>query len=67
MAQNQLIAAAQAKLDDARRQVRSAVVDFSVADEAVLELRSAVRRAYDELQLIEQKAARKGVLGFFGL
>jgi len=67
MAKNFLIASAQTRLDDARRKAREAIIDFSVADETVLELRNQARRAYDELRYAEQKAAKKGVLGFLGL
>jgi hypothetical protein len=67
MAGNQLIAAAQAKLDECRRQLRVAASDFSIADETVLELRNAARRAYDELKFVEEKSQRKGILSFLGL
>ena len=67
MARNSLIAFAQAKLDETRRKARDAVVDFSVPDETVLELRKEARRAYDELKEFDRRAMKKGFFSFLGL
>jgi len=67
MARNSLIAFAQTKLDEARRNVREAVLDFNVPDETVLELRREARRAYEELRSFDRAAARKGFFAFLGL
>jgi hypothetical protein len=67
MARNSLIAFAQAKLDETRRQARDAVVDFSIPDETVLELRKEARRAYEELKEFDRRVAKKGLFSFLGL
>ena len=67
MSGRSLISFAQAQLDEARRALKDAAVDFSVSDEQVLELRAAARRAYEELTALDRKAAKKGLLGFLGL
>ena len=60
-----LIAEAQKKLDDARRELKNSAINFDVSDEDFLELRAHARRIYDELKgLDEQKLKRKGLFGF---
>jgi hypothetical protein len=66
MAKNMLIASAQTRLDDARRKVKQAVIDFSIADEDILEMRNEARRAYDDLRTVELRA-KKGFFSFLGL
>jgi hypothetical protein len=64
MARNSFVAFAQSKLDETRREVKNAVVDFDIPDEKILELRKSARRAFDELKELDQQAARKGLFGF---
>lgn len=61
---NGLIADAQARLDQARRELKSAVLDFDVPDEELLEIRAAARRVYDELSELDRKKLKKGLFGF---
>jgi hypothetical protein len=61
---NALIADAQARLDQARRELKSAVLDFEVPDDKLLELRAATRQVYDELSALDRKKLRRGLLGF---
>ena len=67
MGNRSLIAFAQAQLDDTRRALRDAAVDFAVSDEKVLELRAAARRAYEELAALDRRAAKKGLFSLLGL
>lgn len=60
-----LVAAAQAKLDEARRALRLAANDFNVTDETVLELRAAARHAYTELKELDRNASKPGILSLF--
>ncbi len=57
------IAFAQNRLDEARKEIRAAVVDFSVTDEKLLELRANARHAYEELRELDRRASRR-LLGF---
>ena len=66
MARNSLVAFAQTSFDEARRKAQEALVDFSVADETVLELRVAAKRAYEELKEFDRQAAKKGLLSLLG-
>jgi hypothetical protein len=60
-----LIAEAQRKLDAARRELKSAAINFDVPDEALLELRAEARKVFEELSALDQKMIRKqGFLGF---
>lgn len=59
-----LIADAQARLDQARRELKSAVLDFDVADDKLLEMRAAARRVYDELSALDRKKLKRGLFGF---
>jgi hypothetical protein len=61
---NALIADAQARLDQARRELKSAVLDFEVPDDKLLELRAAARQVYDELGALDRKKLRRGLFGF---
>ena len=67
MARNSLVAFAQTKFDQARRKAQEALVDFSVADETVLELRVEAKRAYEELKEFDRQAAKSGFFSFLGL
>jgi hypothetical protein len=64
MANRNLTSYAQQKLEEAKRNLRGAVNDFSISDEQIIELRQSVR-------LLAQEAARmkkkKGFFGFLGL
>ena len=66
MARNSLVAFAQTRFNDVRRKAQEALVDFSVADETVLELRVAAKRAYEELKEFDRQAAKKGLLSLLG-
>lgn len=59
-----LIADAQARLDEARRQLRLAAINFDVSDEELLELRANARKVYEELAALDRKFLRKGLFGF---
>ncbi|MFO1126135.1 MAG: hypothetical protein U1E25_13320 [Methylocystis sp.] len=61
---NGLIADAQARLDQARRELKSAVLDFDVPDEKLLEIRAAARRVYHELRELDRKKLKKGLFRF---
>lgn len=61
-----LIAEAQRKLDVARRELRSAVMDFDVSDEQILEMRANARRVYDELAELDRKKLKRGLFAFLG-
>jgi hypothetical protein len=60
---NSLIADAQARLDRSRRELKSAVLDFDVSDENLLEMRGAARRVYDELSALDRRKLRRGLFG----
>ena len=53
---------AQNRLDAARREIRDAAIDFEIPDEKLLALRANAREAYQELQELDRKAAKKGLL-----
>lgn len=59
-----LIADAQARLNEARRQLRLAAINFDVPDDELLELRAKARKVYDELAVLDRKKLKKGLLGF---
>jgi hypothetical protein len=61
---NALIADAQARLDQARRELKSAVLDFEVADDSLMEMRAAARRVYDELKALDRRKLKGGLFGF---
>ncbi len=61
---NLLIADAQVRLDQARRELKSAVLDFDVSDETLLDMRAAARRVQDELSALDRKKLRGGLFGF---
>ncbi len=60
-----LIADAQTRLDEARRQLRLAAINFDVPDDELLALRSDARKIYDELAALDRKKLKKGLLGLF--
>jgi hypothetical protein len=60
MAKEPLIAFLQSKLDDARKELRAAAVNFDIPDDRLLELREIARHAYLELKEQDRFAARKG-------
>lgn len=62
MAKDSLIAFLQTKLDDARRELKAAAIDFEVSDQTLLELRENARRVFLELREQDQLAAKKGLL-----
>lgn len=62
MAKDSLIAFLQKKLDDARRELKVAAIDFDVSDQTLLELRENARRVFLELKEQDQQAAKKGLL-----
>jgi len=62
MAKNSLIAFLQEKLDAARRELRSAAVDFEISDEQLLALRASARQIFEELKEQDRQAAQKGLL-----
>lgn len=59
-----LIADAQARLDEARRQLRLAAINFDVPDEELLELRAKARNVYNELAALDRKKLKKGLFSF---
>ena len=60
-----LIAEAQKKLDDARRELKNSAINFDVSDEDLLEVRAHARRIYDELKALDEKKLKsKGLFGF---
>jgi hypothetical protein len=61
-----LIADAQARLDEARRQLRLAAINFDVPDEELIELRAKARNVYNELAELDRKKLKKGLFSFLG-
>lgn len=59
-----LIADAQVRLDNARRELRLAAVNLDVPDEELLELRAKARNVYNELAALDRKKLKKGLLSF---
>lgn len=59
-----LIADAQARLDEARRQLRLAAVDFDISDEQLLEMRAGARKVYEELAVLDRKLLSRNPLRF---
>ncbi|QGM44938.1 hypothetical protein [Methylocystis heyeri] len=64
MANKNIVRLLEAKFSESQRDLRSAVIDFGISDEKLLELRAAVRRAEQDLQDAKKK---KGILGVLGL
>jgi hypothetical protein len=62
-----LIADAQARLDNARRELRLAAINFDVSDEQLLELRANARKIYEELAALDRKKLKKGLFSFLKL
>jgi hypothetical protein len=67
MARNSLLDHVKSQLELLRGELRGAIIDFTVPDEKVLELRKDARRLLDDLKALERKAAKKGLFGFFGI
>jgi hypothetical protein len=67
MSANAIVTFAQDRLDAARREIREAVIDFTVSDEKLLELRANARQAYEELRNLDRKAAKPGPFSFLKL
>lgn len=65
MAKQPLIALLQSKLDEARRDLRTAAVNFDVPDDKLLELRDSARRTFQELKEQDRLVARKGFFESF--
>jgi hypothetical protein len=66
MAGISLLAHMESQLEAARRQMRDVVIDFSIPDDKVLELRADARRVLEEVKELERKSANKGLFGFLG-
>jgi hypothetical protein len=66
MAGKSLLTHMETRLEAARRQIRDAVIDFSVPDEKVLELRADARRVLEEVKDLERKSTKNGLFGFLG-
>jgi hypothetical protein len=64
MANKNIVRLLETKFSEAQRDLRSAVIDFDISDEKLLELRAALRRAEQDLQGAKRK---KGILGVLGL
>jgi hypothetical protein len=64
MANRNLESHAQQKLEEAKRNLRSAVNDFSISDEHIIELRQSLRLEAAQAAKAKKK---KGLLGFLGL
>lgn len=64
MAKKTLSDFVQQRFDESRRSLSLAAIDFSIADDKILELREALRREAVEVQRLKRK---KGFLSFLGL
>jgi hypothetical protein len=62
-----LVAHMESQLEAARRQLRDAVIDFSLPDDKVLELRADVRRVMEQVQELQRTSAKRGLFGLLGL
>ena len=67
MAGKSLFAHMKSQLEATRRQIREAVIDFSIPDDKVLELRADPRQLFEEVKELERKSAKKGLFRFLGL
>jgi hypothetical protein len=65
MAKQPLIALLQSKLDEARKELRIAAVNFDVPDDKLLELRDSARHIYLELKEQDRLVTRKGFFDSF--
>jgi hypothetical protein len=59
-----LIADAQARLDEARRQLRLAAINFDIPDDELLALRANAKAVYAELAALDRKKLKKGAFSF---
>ncbi len=66
MAGKSLLAHMKSQLDATRRQIREAVIDFSIPDDEVLELRTDTRQLFEEVKELERKSGKKGLFRFLG-
>ena len=66
MAGISLLAHMESQLEAARRQIRDVVIDFSIPDDKVLELRADARRVLEEVKELERKSGKKGLFRFLG-
>ena len=62
-----LVAHMESELEAARRQLANAVIDFSLPDDKVLELRADVRRVMEQVQELQRTSAKRGLFGLLGL
>jgi hypothetical protein len=58
---------AQKRFDAARSEIREAVVDFTVTDEKLLEMRANARQAFEELRALDKQNLKPGLLAAFKL
>ena len=59
-----LIADAQARLNEAQRQLRLAALNYEISDEQVLELRAGARAVQEELRALDKKLLSRNPLRF---
>ena len=59
-----LIADAQARLNEAQRQLRLAALNYEISDEQVLELRAGARAVHEELRALDKKLLSRNPLRF---
>ncbi len=52
---------AQNRLNAARAELRAAVIDFSIPDEKLLEMRANGRAAYEEMRALNSQKLKKSV------
>ena len=65
MSKQTLLTFSQQKLEEAKRDLKFSVQDFSIPDDKIIELREGVRLAQVEVENLAKKG--KGLLGFLGL
>ena len=65
MSKQTLLMFAQQKLEEAKRDLKFSVQDFSIPDDKIIELRQAVRASEEEVKKLARKG--RGLLGFLGL
>lgn len=65
MSKQTLLMFAQQKLEEAKRDLKFSVQDFSIPDDKIIEQRQAVRASEEEVKKLARKG--RGLLGFLGL